>query len=128
LNVPYYGTSETAYPDMQGCRRIVPAELENVLKEVAARRCAECHADGNIPRREWVRITEPQLNPFLIAPLAKAAGGSEKCGKAIFKDTSDPDYQAIRATFEPVENLLGTTPRMDMLGAKPSSTVSRCCQ
>ncbi|HYW78591.1 MAG TPA: hypothetical protein VE890_03405 [Thermoguttaceae bacterium] len=128
LNVPYYGTSETAYPDMQGCRRIVPAELDGVLKEVADRRCAECHADGKIPRREWVRITEPQLNPFLVAPLAKEAGGSEKCGKAIFKDTADPDYQAIRATFEPIESLLRATPRMDMPGAEPSCTVSRSCQ
>ena len=128
LNVPYYGTSETAYPDNQGCRRIVPPALEKTLAEVANRRCAECHAGGKVPRRQWVRITEPQYNPFLIAPLAKAAGGNEKCGKAIFADTNDPDYKAILATFDPVVEMLRNTPRMDMPNAVPSDTVSRCCQ
>ena len=31
LNVPYYGTSETAYPNNNGCRRIVPPEWEESL-------------------------------------------------------------------------------------------------
>jgi len=128
LNVPYYGTSETAYPDRPGCRQILPANLDKVLAEVGARRCAECHQGGKFPRREWVRITEAEFNPFLIAPLAKSAGGSEKCGKAVFKDKSDPDYQAILALFKPIEEMLKKTPRMDMPGAVPSPTVSRSCQ
>jgi len=128
LNVPYYGTSETAYPDNRGCRQIVPSGLDGALAEVAKRRCAECHGGGKIPRREWIRITEPELNPFLVAPLAKSAGGSEKCGKAIFPDKNDPDYQKILAAFKPVEETLKKIPRMDMPGAEPSGTVSRCCQ
>ena len=44
LNVPYYGTSETAYPERPGCRQIVPEGLESVLADVGKRRCAECHA------------------------------------------------------------------------------------
>jgi hypothetical protein len=128
LNVPYYGTSETAYPEKPGCRQILPAGLDKTLADVAARRCGECHAGGRIPRREWVRITEPELNPFLVAPLGKAAGGSEKCGKAVFEDKNDPDYRAIRELFVPVEAMLKERPRMDMPGGKPSATVSRCCQ
>jgi hypothetical protein len=128
LNVPYYGSSETAYPENEGCRRIYPAELDKVLSEVAGRRCAACHAEGKIPRREWTRITEPQWNSFLLAPLAKTAGGSEKCGQAVFQATDDPDYQAILATFKPVEEMLRRQPRMDMPGAKPSCEVSRSCQ
>ncbi|MCG8652834.1 MAG: hypothetical protein MI861_23545, partial [Pirellulales bacterium] len=46
--------------------------------------CAECHKDGKIPRAEWTRITEPELNQFLLAPLAKSAGGNERCGKVVF--------------------------------------------
>jgi len=128
LNVPYYGTSETAYPDLVGCRRILPADFERVMADVAGRRCAECHAGGKFPRREWLRITEPADNPFLVAPLAKTAGGSEKCGKAIFADRNDPDYQAILATFKPVEEMLEQTPRMDMPGGEPNCEVSRNCQ
>ncbi len=128
LNVPYYGTSETAYPERPGCRQILPADLEKVLGEVARRRCAECHQEDKIPRRVWTRITEPELNPFLVAPLAKSAGGSQKCGKPIFASRDDPDYKAILATFKPIEGMLKLTPRMDMPGAEPSDTVSRCCQ
>ncbi|MBN2477580.1 MAG: hypothetical protein JXB62_23435 [Pirellulales bacterium] len=128
LNVPYYGTSETAYPDHEGCRRILPGNLDKVLSAVAQRRCVECHQDAKIPRRVWTRITEPELNPFLIAPLAKSAGGSQKCGKAVFADRNDRDYQAILATFRPIAAMLEKTPRMDMPGAVPSCTVSRSCQ
>ena len=128
LNVPYYGTSETAYPDRPGCRQILPDRLKPVLADVARRRCSECHRGGKIPQRDWVRITEARFNPFLVAPLARSAGGSQKCGKAVFADTTDPDYQAILALFQPIEEMLRKTPRMDMPGAVPAVTVSRCCQ
>ena len=125
LNIPYYGTSETAYPDMQGCRRLYPRELDKVLADVARRRCATCHKGGRVPRRIWTRITEPELNPFLVAPLDKSAGGSGKCGQAVFKSKDDPDYKAIIKTFEPIERMLKVNPRMDMPGAKSAPNVCR---
>jgi hypothetical protein len=128
LNVPYYGSSETAYPNAKGCRRLYPKNLDKVLADVAKRRCAQCHKGGKIPRRVWTRITEPELNPFLVAPLAKSAGGSEECGKPIFESRDDPDYKAILATFQPLLDRLKDTPRMDMPGATPSPDVSRSCQ
>jgi hypothetical protein len=72
------------------------------------RRCAECHkmAPGAQPGRKgaplassWmrrVRFTNPENNSFLLAPLAKAAGGTEKCGKAVFAGTNDPDYSSSK--------------------------------
>lgn len=128
LNVPYYGSSETAYPGRPGCRQIVPDDLEKTLADVAVRRCAACHQGGKIPRREWVRITEPELNPFLAAPLARSAGGSEKCGKPVFLDKSDPDYRKILATFAQVTAMLKARPRMDMPGGQPAPDVCRACQ
>lgn len=128
LNVPYYGTSETAYPERPGCRQILPERLDQVLADVGARRCSQCHEQGRFPRRVWTRITEPELNPFLIAPLSRRAGGSERCGKAVFADRRDPDYQAILALFEPVEAMLKERPRMDMPGARPDPGVCRLCQ
>jgi hypothetical protein len=128
LNVPYYGTSETAHPERQGCRRIYPDRLDEALADVAQRRCSRCHADGNIPRRVWTRITEPELNPFLVAPLAASAGGSQKCGEAVFLGKDDADYQAILATFQPVLALLEDRPRMDMAGAEPACDVCRSSQ
>ncbi len=128
LNVPYYGSSETTLPDNPGSRRLYPGDLDKVLADVAARRCAECHEKGRTPRPFWIRITNPQLNSFLRAPLAKSAGGSEACGRAVFASTDDTDYQAILKTFAPVLAQLREHPRMDMPGARPSLAVNRSCK
>jgi hypothetical protein len=127
LNVPYYGTSETSHPDREGCRRVYPEALDGVLADVATRRCAECHANGALPRAVWTRITNPQWNTFLTAPLAKAAGGAETCGRPAFSSTEDPDYRASLRTFEPVAEELKARPRTDMPGAVADTTVSRSC-
>jgi hypothetical protein len=124
--VPYYGTSETAYPEKKGCRQIYPADLDKTLAEVGQRRCAQCHQDGKVPRQVWTRITHPQRNDFLLAPLAQSAGGSGACGQPVFPSTADPDYQTILKTFEPVNEMLRVRPRMDMAGAKPAA-VDRSC-
>lgn len=128
LNVPYYGTSETAHPDRVGCRQMYPERLDEVLADVATRRCASCHNGGQIPRRVWLRVTEPEWNSFLVAPLALEAGGSQKCGAPVFLTREDPDYQAILATFTPITQLLKKTPRMDMDGSLSSPTVCRSSQ
>ena len=149
LNIPYYASSETSDPDALGCRRIYPKDLDVVLNEVGSRRCAECHekgnvhrrewtwrtqnqfqfpqenADGIVPRRPWVRITEPRLNPFLLAPLAKSAGGTEQCGQAIFADKSDVDYVKILETFATIQEEIKTRPRIDMENGRPAPDVCR---
>jgi hypothetical protein len=126
LNVPYYGTSETTHPDAVGCRRIYPAALDATLADVARRRCSECHKGGSVPRQVWTRLVNPQLNAFLLAPLAKAAGGTGACGKEVFPSTADPDYQALLHLFEPVLADLRARPRTDMPGAK-AADVDRSC-
>jgi len=123
LNVPYYGTSLSANHNLPGCRGVYPADLDRVLSDVAARRCVECHAsrDGrpNVPRKRWVRLTNPQWNTFLTAPLAKAAGGAEKCRRPVFAATSDPDYQALLKTFEEASRRLFEPPREDVAASAP---------
>ncbi|MCC7494910.1 MAG: hypothetical protein IT204_21345 [Fimbriimonadaceae bacterium] len=56
LNAPYYGTSSSRHPDLPGCRRLYPSDLDAVLAAVAARRCVSCHASG-VPRRFYTRVT-----------------------------------------------------------------------
>jgi len=113
LNVPYYGTASSNHKKRIGSRRMYPPNLDATLKEVAARRCAECHQE-KIPRKFYTRFENPQNNSFLLAPLAKTAGGTEKCGKPVFTSTDDPDYRKIVATFEPIHKLLDKIPRADM--------------
>lgn len=90
-----------------------PPNLDSTLKEVAKRRCDSCHK-GKLPRKFYTRFENPQNNDFLLAPLAKSAGGTEKCGKIIFKTTDDADYQKIIKTFGPIHKLLESIPRADM--------------
>lgn len=126
LNIPYYGTYEMAYPDAEGGRRIVPEDLNEKLNSVTARRCMRCHQTG-VPSEGFVRLTEPQLNDFLAAPLAKSAGGRGSCGETVFRSVEDADYQALLKCFEPVNQMLAQRPRMDMPGASPAPA-NRSCQ
>lgn len=121
LNVPYYGTSLSNYYEHKGCRQMVPPDFDKVLQRVAKARCASCHGRDDkgivkIPRKVWLRITNPELNAFLLAPLAQSAGGTQTCGEAVFASKEDPDYQAILKTFEPLREMLMERPRMDMIG------------
>ena len=125
LNVPYYGTFEMAYPKAEGGRRLYPEDLDARLADVAQRRCVSCHQQ-QVPSRGFVRLTDPELNDFLVAPLAKTAGGRQSCGEPVFASTSDPDYRALLELFKPVRELLATTPRMDMPGAKASGANRSC--
>jgi hypothetical protein len=115
LNIPYYGTSSSNHKAQLGSRRMMPLDLDATLGEVAARRCTECHAQG-VPRKFYTRVTKPENNNFLLAPLAKEAGGTGMCGKPVFLSTADPDYQKILRTFAPIHALLKERPRADMPG------------
>ena len=94
-----------------------------MIKEVASRRCVSCHEksheDDNWVFRQkdsfYIRIDHPQWNNFLMAPLAKGEGGTEKCGQAVFKDTNDADYRKIIAAFEELNQKLQQRPRFDMM-------------
>lgn len=105
LDVPFYGTSQSRQPLLQGCRRILPERLNALLDDVGKRRCVSCHASG-FQRGFFVRLESPALNRFLLAPLAKQADGLGLCGAGGFATTADPDYQAILKSFDGVSDQL----------------------
>ncbi len=152
-NVPYYQISHTNHPELpNGMRELVPRLYDNMLKEVAERRCIQCHTKAKsknlpgwwhwklhstpgmkpghwdwglrgdkkrlLPRKFYLRWEKPELNNFMLAPLAKEAGGTGVCGKAVFKDKNDPDYQKLLRAFDPIHQKVKKVPRMDMPGAK----------
>jgi len=140
LNVPYYGTAHTAHPNLPACRQLLPADLGRVMDDVYARRCQKCHEEKDVRALmtwrgpKWsggsgpwggmgVRIENPELNDFLLAPLSKIAGGTGRCGQPVFRSKDDPDYRAVLKTFDPIYELMRQTPRMDMPGAVPAD----CC-
>lgn len=86
LNVPYYGTSQSRQPDLRGCRQILPEKLDSVLDEISKRR------GFDLPRTFFIRLENPQHNPFLAVPLARGD----------FASRNDPDYQRILDCFKNV--------------------------
>lgn len=114
LNVPYYGTSSSDHKEQLGSRRMYPDKLDSVLNEISSRRCVECHGNG-IPRKFYTRMLEPANNSFMLAPLAKTAGGTEQCSQVVFKSKSDPDYQKLMTVFLPMQEMLKKRPRADMI-------------
>ena len=117
LNIPYYGTSSSNHKTQMGSRRMMPLNLDTTLNEVSSRRCASCHEKG-VPRKFYTRALNPEKNNFLLAPLAAAAGGTQRCGKPVFTSTNDLDYQKILRTFDPIKALLERSPRADMANFK----------
>ena len=125
LNVPYYGTYEMSHPNAEGGRRIYPASLDAKLSDVTQRRCAECHQ--TLPTAGFVRLDDPALTDFLVAPLAKSAGGRGSCSRAVFANADDPDYQALLAELVAVQTELKSHPRIDMPGGK-AMVANRSCE
>jgi hypothetical protein len=134
-NIPYYPTSHTNHPELpHGMRELVPNNFHAILADVAARRCVACHAkpeptpggwfswhpagkERNLPLKFYLRWEKPELNNFMLAPLAKAAGGTGKCGP-VFQDTNDPDYQKLLHAFDAIHATVKAVPRMDMPDAQ----------
>jgi hypothetical protein len=97
LNQPYYDDWESKrYPG--GRNIVVSNETNAVLGDVYKRRCASCHAKERPLKLElgtMVNLSRPALIKILYSPLAAEEGGRGKGKMAIYKDTNDPDYQAI---------------------------------
>jgi hypothetical protein len=120
LNVPYYSTYELP----EGGHHRYPAELQAKYQEVWSRRCADCHKSRQPLGTQYVRITNPQLNDFLCAPLAASAGGAGLCKGEVFKTAQDPDYQRMLGILKKTEENLAKYPRMDMGNVKPSGQMN----
>ncbi len=123
LNVPYYGTSHSNYTARRGCRQQLPDNFDALMADVSKRRCVTCHKEAENSTdwmlkskdRFYIRIDNPQLNSFLMAPLAKEAGGTAQCGSPVFKTTDDADYQKFMAAFDQLRQKLEQNPRYDMM-------------
>ena len=72
-----------------------------------------------------VNYTQPECSSVLLAPLAKEAGGYGRCGRAIFKDTSDPDYKKLLASIESGKKLYDARPPWGTPGWRPNAQYVR---
>ncbi len=118
--------------------------------EVIRHRCASCHQGNNVlpqslcdergvsfwrfdindPRLKMSRhivfnLSRPEKSLLLLAPLAQAAGGLQRCRSedgepvAVFADTAEPDYTTLLAMVAAGKENLETIKRFDMPGFQP---------
>ena len=78
------------------------------------------------PALSLCNLTRPEKSMLLRAPLAKSAGGYAICQsksgdrKAVFSDTSDPDYRQLLLAITGTQEDLNTIKRFDMPGYRPN--------
>jgi mono/diheme cytochrome c family protein len=92
------------------------AQVLQKIAAVHAKRCAECHDPAAVSRLDWIDLARPEQSRFLTAPLAATASGLAKCGKAVYRDPSDPDYRTLRQLVDSVVRKARQFPRRDVKG------------
>jgi len=90
-------------------------QLESAIAAVHAKRCQSCHKPAEVTRLSWIDLRQPDRSLFLAAPLAKAAGGTQKCSAAVYKDAGDADYQAVRTLVRQAVEKAWQFPRRDLV-------------
>jgi hypothetical protein len=113
-NAPYHGAFINKRPERPPYDLVADRETLDQITTIHARRCASCHEAGAVSRSDWIDLHAPERSRFLTAPLAPAAGGMARCREAVYADTSDPDYQAMRALVEEAVRKAWESPRRDV--------------
>ena len=81
---------------------------------------------GEAPlHQELCNLDRPEKSLLLLAPLSRQAGGSELCGKPVFADQTDPDYQEMLAAVRDASKRLTGHKRFDMPGFVPHASYIR---
>jgi mono/diheme cytochrome c family protein len=118
LNAPYHDGFVNKRPAVKPYDMPSDRDLAGRLAAVHARRCASCHKPADVSRVDWIDIHRPGGSLFLAAPLAKAAGGTGRCQRAVYRDRADGDYEAVLQMVEAAVKRLWDRPRRDVKALK----------
>jgi mono/diheme cytochrome c family protein len=113
-NAPYHDGFINMRPEKPSYDLPADSALLAKVGAVHGKRCASCHAPDKVTRPDWIDLGQPQNSRFLVAPLAKEAGGRGKCSQPVYKDQNDPDYQAVRQLVEAAVKRAWANPRRDL--------------
>ncbi len=114
-NAPYHDRFVNKRAEKTGYNLPADPKLLKGLTAVHEQRCAACHQPAEVTRTDWIDIRRPDQSLFLIAPLAKEAGGTGKCGASIYRDNTAPGYQAALGLVREAVDKLWSNPRRDVM-------------
>jgi len=123
-NAPYNDGFIDKRPEKPPYDLAADSGLIRTITDIHAKRCAACHKPDEVTRTWWIDLRDPSKSLFLVAPLAKDAGGSGKCKEPTYKDTADPDYVAVRAAVEGAVKKAWESPRRDLKAIAPEAKVT----
>lgn len=112
-NGVYYDRYETYTNN----RHIFSEQTIQVMSAVHQRRCAGCHEVDDRKQHAWwtsLNRHDAAKSRSLRAPLAKTAGGWQRCKGIIFADTNDPDYQRLLKALTDLQTTMRAQPRADL--------------
>ena len=97
-------------------RRPVRTSSTRSMPGGAARATGRPTAAGNW----WLSLNRRDVSQsrMLAAPLARSAGGWQRCGDPVFADTADADYKKLLAGLAGLGERLSKEPRADLLSIR----------
>ena len=122
-NAPYHDGFINKRPEHPPYDLPADRELAAQMTAVHARRCGECHQPADVSRLDLIDLHDPHATAFLAAPLAEKAAGAGRCEQAVYKDRSDPDYQALLRLVEDAVRKAWDFPRRDLKALKRKQRV-----
>lgn len=114
LNAPYHDRFLNKRPAAPPYDMPNDRALAGKIAAIHGKRCSSCHKPADVSRLDWLDIHRPRRSLFLAAPLAGAAGGTGKCGSAVYRDRADPDYQAALQVVQAAVERVWARPRRDV--------------
>jgi hypothetical protein len=113
-NAPYHDRFVNSRPEHPAYDLPADKKIQAEIVKIHQKRCAECHKADEVSRMDWIDIHAAEKSRFLVAPLSSKAGGTERCGKAVYADQNDPDYSALRKAVEEAVSNAWKFPRRDL--------------
>ena len=112
-HMPFYGQEETSWapPWIRTDNELRVGSIEWARKYLDPRNLYSHLMLFNLSR--------PAKSVILLAPLAQAAGGYQSCGRAIFANVQDADYQRILALIQDAQAELERVTRFNMPDFQP---------
>jgi hypothetical protein len=113
-NAPYHANFINKRPPAPPYDLPADRELISRITAVHARRCQACHEPAAVSPAYWIDYRNPRDSLFLTAPLAKTAGGAQKCGQVVYHSQADEDYRDLLQTVESAVHKAWRYPRRDL--------------
>jgi mono/diheme cytochrome c family protein len=112
-NAPYHDQFVNKRADHPAYDLASDQDLAKNIASVHERRCIACHQSAAITRLDWIDPRQPERSLFLTAPLLKDVA-KQKCKGAVYQNTQDADYQAVKSLVETAVNKAQMYPRRDL--------------